>query len=157
MNWQTLAKKVIGIAPAVGGALAGPAGAVVGAAMAERLGVPATPIAVQRALEVDPEAAERIAEIEAQVSLAAIKDTQRAREAHKGHWMPAAMTCALIGIIAAVLGALFFVEIPAGNQRVADLVLGAVLGAFATGISYWLGSSRGSADKAETLDRMAKR
>ena len=102
---------------------------------------------------VELEAAERerdrAAALEAQ--RIAAEDLRQAREAHRGHWMPAVLTLALAATVAALLAGLFLVEIPAANQRAADIVLGALLGAFTTGVAYWLGSSRGSAEKSSEI------
>jgi len=55
----------------------------------------------------------------------------------------------------AVLGALFFVRIPAENQHQVDLVLGAILGAFTTAVTFYLGSSKSSAAKDDTISALA--
>lgn len=65
MRWSDVATTVGKAAPAVGAALAGPAGAVVGNLAARALGVDATPDAVAQAVHRDPEAATKLAEIEA--------------------------------------------------------------------------------------------
>lgn len=65
MEWSNIVETVGKAAPAVGAALAGPAGAVVGGLAARALGVEATPDAVAQAVHRDPEAATKLAEIEA--------------------------------------------------------------------------------------------
>lgn len=52
-------------APLLGGLLGGPAGAAVGTIVAEALGVENDPDAIERAISVDPDAAVKLAEIEA--------------------------------------------------------------------------------------------
>ena len=42
---------------------------------------------------------------------------------------------------------------PESNSEVIYLVTGQIIGAFATAIAYWLGSSRGSAEKQRQLER----
>jgi hypothetical protein len=55
------------------------------------------------------------------------------------------MTIAIVGII-------LFKPIPAENKDVVNFVLGVVVGtAFVSVINYWVGSSKGSADKNEII------
>lgn len=61
----------------------------------------------------------------------------------------ALLLCALIA------AGLFFIEIPEGNQRIADIAFGLVLGWGTMIVSFHFGSSQGSKDKTETLQRMA--
>lgn len=48
---------------------------------------------------------------------------------------------------------LFFVEIPEGNKEILYLLAGAIIGAFGTSVTYWLGSSDGSAQKTAILSK----
>jgi len=75
MRWRDVAETVGKAAPSVGAALAGPAGAMVGGMAARALGVEATPDAVAQAVHRDPEAATKLAEIEAE-SRRALIDAQ---------------------------------------------------------------------------------
>ncbi len=72
MNWKDIASDVAKVAPFLGGAIAGPAGAGVGSLIASALGVANTPSDVQTALLTDPDAAVNIKTIEAQVQIAQI-------------------------------------------------------------------------------------
>lgn len=65
MNWGDLASVIGGAAPMLGRLIAGPAGAAVGSMVASALGVEDNPSAVSEALKVDPEAAVKLAQIEA--------------------------------------------------------------------------------------------
>ncbi|WP_197053315.1 3TM-type holin [Litchfieldella xinjiangensis] len=65
MKWSDVAETVAKVAPVVGGALGGPAGAAVGSLAARALGVEPTPEAVARAIHDDPEAAVKLRKIEA--------------------------------------------------------------------------------------------
>lgn len=153
MNWQQVAKRLAGAAPALGAALAGPAGGVVGAVIADKLGVAATPAAVARQIEADPDAMARLAEVEADLAKAAMADTQDARQAHKGHWLPPALTLGLVAAVAALTAALFFLNIPAENRDMLNFALGNFFGWASAAIAYWIGSSRGSAEKQDILSR----
>lgn len=89
MNWTELGKKLIGIGARVaGGAIAGPAGAVVGGMIAETLGVEPEPEAIADAIDADPAAADKITAIEpaipaavfehATAAIATVNETMRA-------------------------------------------------------------------------------
>jgi hypothetical protein len=55
-------------------------------------------------------------------------------------------------VSAAYVGAVTFIPIPKGNERVLDTVLGFLLGTIlATIINYFMGSSSGSAAKNEVM------
>lgn len=152
-DWKLLAKRLAGLAPAIGTALGGPTGALVGAVLADRLGVPATPGAIATALEADPDALARVAEVEAEVAIAAMQDQQNAREVYKGHWLPPVLTMTLVGMVAALTGALFFLEIPEANRDMVNFVLGNLFGWAGAAITFWIGSSRGSAEKQAEISR----
>lgn len=151
MRWKDAAAALKKIAPAAAGALAGPAGGLVASVIADKLGVKPTPAAIVAAVQADPDAAVKLAGIEAEVERARLEDVQHAREAHRGHWMPPTLTILLLFIMAGFCAALLFQEVPAANLRVVDTAFGAVLGAFSTAVAYWLGSSRGSADKQASI------
>lgn len=174
MNWQDLGKKLIAVGlPAIGAQLAGPAGpagAAVGREIARRIGVAdATPEVLAHAvdagdqsvmlalarIEADAEAAARADSLRAQEL--ADTDRQRAREAHKGSRMPAILTVLVFVMFSGAFAALFFVEIPSSNRDIAYLAFGTQLSAFTAVVGYWIGSSRGSADKAQTLDTMLRK
>lgn len=76
-----------------------------------------------------------------------LKDTQHAREQHKHSVMPSVIVVALTLMVAAMGGAMFYSAIPEANQTLANILFGAVLAKWADSIAYWVGSSRGSAEK----------
>lgn len=61
----------------------------------------------------------------------------------------------LAGIIIFCFFALLYMviskPIPDVNQRLADIVIGALIGAFTTVVGYYFGSSSGSAEKTKLL------
>lgn len=65
MEWRDLAGIVGKTAPLLGSLLGGPAGGAVGAIVAAALGTGGTPDAVSQALTVNPDAAVKLAEVEA--------------------------------------------------------------------------------------------
>jgi hypothetical protein len=44
-------------------------------------------------------------------------------------------------------------EIPVANSEVLNLVIGALIGSFATVVGYFYGSSKGSSEKTELLNK----
>jgi len=55
-----------------------------------------------------------------------------------------------------LLVVLVFQPIPESNSDLLYLVVGALVGSFTTIVAYHYGSSAGSADKAETIGRIAE-
>ena len=70
MNWKDLTGVVGKIAPMLGAALGGPAGGAVGSMISAALGVDNTPDAVAEAVKTNPEAAVKLAEIQANLEIA---------------------------------------------------------------------------------------
>jgi putative flippase GtrA len=55
-------------------------------------------------------------------------------------------------VAAGYIGGVTFMNVPQANIRIVDTVLGFLLGTIvATVMNYWLGSSKGSADKTELM------
>lgn len=81
MKWKDIVGVVGNIAPVLGAALGGPAGGAVGAMIATALGVDNTPDAVAEAVKTNPEAAVKLAEIQANLQIAQLNaDTSRHSE-----------------------------------------------------------------------------
>lgn len=59
----------------------------------------------------------------------------------------------IVGCVFALLYFLVFNAIPQENKDILNIVIGAIIGAFVTVISYFFGSSKGSADKNEMLKK----
>ncbi|AUR96552.1 TMhelix containing protein [Vibrio phage 1.226.O._10N.261.48.E5] len=76
-----------------------------------------------------------------------LEDRQHAREQHKHSVMPSVIVVALTFMVAAMGGAMFVSVIPAENSDLANILFGAVLAKWADSVAYWMGSSRGSAEK----------
>ena len=54
-------------------------------------------------------------------------------------------------VIFSLLALLIFREVPQGNQDVLNIVIGAIIGSYITVVSYFFGSSKGSADKNDII------
>ena len=163
MDWKELAVSVAKTAPALGAALGGPAGAAVGGLIAAAFGVDRSAVAVAEAVANDPEAAVKLREVElrhaevlaelmTQRYLGEMADTQHASATHKDSRMPAILTVALFLMVVGLIATLMYQPTPESNSEVIYLVTGQIIGAFATAIAYWLGSSRGSAEKQRALE-----
>lgn len=163
MDWKAVGRTIARSAPSLGMALGGPAGGAIGGLVAAALGTPATPDAVAHAVSADPDAAVKLRELELRhaevlATLAAqqyevqLADVQHARTTHRESKMPAVLTLALFGLVAGLVAALMWIPTPASNAEVIYLITGQIIGAFATAIAYWLGSSRGSAEKQRALE-----
>jgi hypothetical protein len=157
MDWRKLGGHVAATAPALGAALGGPAGAAVGALVARAFHTSATPEDVYEAIRTDPDAAIRLREVElthAETIAALITaDIQHARTTHRDSPMPAVITVALTVMTIGAFSVLTLTEIPQGSREAALLIVGQVIGAFASAVAYWIGSSRGSAVKQDLLER----
>jgi hypothetical protein len=112
------------------------------------------------ALQADPalvlQFRERIASIEADIEKAYLQDRQHARETHRDHWMPWALTLTLAAMVGLMVVGLFMLPTPPENREVVYLIAGQLIGAFGTAVAYWLGSSRGSAQKQGLIERMQR-
>lgn len=64
MNWESLGNAVAKFAPLLGGAVAGPGGAVLGSMIASTFGAEPEPERIAQAIAADPEAAVKLREIE---------------------------------------------------------------------------------------------
>lgn len=63
------------------------------------------------------------------------------------------VTAILAAMVFILLLGLLFVEVPEGNKEILYLLAGAIIGAFGTAVSYWLGSSEGSAQKTALMSK----
>ncbi len=83
MQWKDLTGLIGKAAPLLGGLFGGPPGAAVGAIVARELGVDATPDAVAQAIQTNPEAALKLAELQKdeRIQLAVLAAQQKRDEA----------------------------------------------------------------------------
>jgi hypothetical protein len=100
LSWSDVGKAIAGVAPILGTALGGPAGAVVGSLVASALGTSSSPDAVNAAIAADPASAAKILQVQNEHEEALVKmqtdyqtnlDTQRGAviqaEAKSDSWM----------------------------------------------------------------------
>lgn len=157
MKWDSIKNLVGAVAPTIGSAIGGPVGAGAGKILAQVLGVPAEPQAVQKALsEATPEQlAEikkadlayktRLAELEVDIFELENADRASARDMAKGDWTPKVL---------ALLAFLFFggyvtvvtISPYEQNEAIINLVLGYLGGIVSAVVSFYFGASH-KADK----------
>lgn len=179
MDWSSLAPLVANAAPTIGGILGGlipfPGGAVLGQVagkvLAEALGVPPTPEAVNTAITTgDPatvtaalSAADAKMQAEIEKHKADLADVQDARSTNLElnkigsslGWAPAVVsTVVLLGFLI-----LSFIamkpELTGVRTDVTLFLLGAWSGYAGAVVTYWLGSSAGSSEKSNQLAALA--
>lgn len=161
-NWEKVGRAIADAAPIAGALLGGPAGPAVGALIASTLGTAADPEAVMAKIQADPavllqikhmESDERkhLLDTQAKTLQLELADVQSARAAHANHWMPAAITIVL-GIMAmAIMYALVYMPVPDNNRDLAINYGGQILGLLTAAVTYWIGTSRSSANKDAAL------
>ncbi|WP_158175026.1 hypothetical protein [Grimontia hollisae] len=168
--WDQVKGLIGNAAPLIGTVIGGPAGGAMGSLVASALGVDNTPTAIEAELRTNPDALLKLKQLEMAHAVALrrlaleeagldvkryqaeMADTQNARAAHQDHWMPSALAVGLCLMVAAMFTSLMFVDtIPERFDQVIMIIVGSVLTAFSTAIAYWLGSSKGSADKDKKL------
>jgi len=60
----------------------------------------------------------------------------------------------IVALFFSIIGLLFFFEPPYENLQIINILIGSVCGAFVTIISYYFGSSKGSQDKTEAMQKL---
>ena len=156
---DSLLKLLGDAAPALATVVAGPLGGAAVSAIAKQFGVEDTVEAVTKAISSDPDAALKLAQIDLEKLKMQYANTADARDMQKialqqSDTFSKRFTMYLTtfwSICAAIyIGCITFVDIPMGNVRFADTILGFILGTvIATMLNFWFGSSIGSKEKAE--------
>lgn len=152
MKWDSIKGLVGAVAPTIGAAIGGPVGGGAGKILAQVLGVPAEPQAVQKALndatpeqlaeikKADLDYKTRLAELEVDIFELETADIQNARLAGKADWTPKVL---------ALLAFLFFGGYVSmvtlmpyeQNEAVINLVLGYLGGIVSAVVSFYFGAS----------------
>ncbi|MTI13377.1 hypothetical protein [Sansalvadorimonas verongulae] len=158
MDWKDVKDLIGNAAPVVGAALGGPAGATVGGMIANMFGTDATPSAVAQAITADKTALvdirkmefehkEQLEKLAFQTLEIELNDKANARASHKDSRMPAVIVWLMSLLVGGLTYALFHIEIPDANKDVAFMLFGQVVTLWGASITYWVGTTRGSADK----------
>lgn len=160
MDWKQIAAKA---APVLGTLLGGPAGGAVGGMVANALGVENNDQALASALG-DPEQVanlkkwayehrEKLEQMALETLRAELADKANARSSHKHSPIPAVITLMLTLLVAASGYLLFTVEIPEANRDIAYMLFGQVTALWGASVTYWVGTTRSSAEKTRSLLR----
>lgn len=167
--WDSIKNLIGQSAPLVGSLIGGPAGGAVGSLIANAIGTNNDAQAIEAALTNNPSLLVKVKELEfnhkAELQKLAIDaksielkaeaqrlaDVQDARSKHKHSRMPATLTFILSFMVVGMFAALFLEPPQSEFNQVLIMITGTVMGAFGTTVAYWVGSSRGSADKAKQI------
>lgn len=171
MDLKEFGSKIASLAPMLGGAFLGPAGAAGGALLKVVAGAfglkdNAKPEEVFQAISSDPEAGIKLKEIELkekdliltmalQNRIAEFKDTDSARRREVDVTKATGKLNIAMYFLAAVIVVGFFTliyylmksAIPAGNKDVAIMLFGTLSTSFGLVVGYFFGSSKSSSDK----------
>lgn len=93
----------------------------------------------------------RMRELDIELGTAELKNQENARDSHKHSHIPAVVTLVMTLIMGGVLWALFDMKIPEGNKDVLYMLAGQASALWASSITYWVGTTRSSAEKTHAL------
>lgn len=167
MDWKTIIKTV---APWIGTALGGPLGGMAVEAAASALGVSEkTGEALKQALAgVTPEQMLALKQADQAFSLqmqalgfkqvtdlesiaAGDRDSARKMQVAAPSFVPALLTCFVVGAFTATLVLLLKFDVPATNRDIVVYMIGQLSGGFTSALAFWLGTTRDSSRKTEML------
>lgn len=158
---EVLAGLLKNIAPGLATVVAGPLGGLAVKVIADKLGVEESVTAIETAIKADPEAAQKLAEIDLRQFELEVKDRDGARAMQvaalqQESWFAKNflyLFTTFWSIFAMVyFGFVTFGEIPTSGTRFADTILGVLIGTVLTGFfNFFFGSSKGSQDKTNAL------
>lgn len=153
------------VAPGLATAVAGPLGGAAVAAIAKKLGVEDTVEAVTSAIKNDPDAALKLREIDLKEFELHNANTDSARnmnakiqESANASWLAKNTAYTLdIAIVAATIFLAWFAFIkgvPEQNKELVYMALGSLITMCGTVLNFHRGSSQGSKDKANEIDKL---
>jgi len=157
-----------GIAPTLATAVAGPLGGAAVSAIAGRLGCTDSVEAVAKAIAGDPQAAQKIAELELEYAKLNAQDRDSARKAYAAiatsenatkldKMVVPILALGVVGLAFSLIGVLMFVDTPNDQQQLVIFALGFITSAAGQVLSFYFGSSQGSKDKTEDMKGMIKK
>ena len=157
-----------GIAPTLATAVAGPLGGAAVTALASKFGVSDSIDAVAKAIAGDPQAAEKLQELELEYAKLDAQDRDSARKAYATvatsenatkleKLVVPVLALGVVGLAFSLIGILMFVDTPNDQQQLVIFALGFITSAAGQVLSFYFGSSQGSKDKAEDMKGMVKK
>ena len=163
---ETLLNLLKGLAPAVATAVGGPLGGLAISAIADKFGVSDSVEAVAKAIAGDPEAAQKLAELDLRQFQAesADRDSARQRESAVAAAGGSSLAQMVVPILALgtvsmtfiFIGILLFKVIDTAQQQLVIFALGYATAAAQQVLSYYFGSSKSSQDKTTALQKALK-
>ncbi len=162
---DVLAGLLKNVAPMLATAVTGPLGGMAVKAIAEKLGVEDTVEAVTQAIQADPEAAQKLAEIDVKKFELHNANTDSARnmnakiqESASASWLAKNTAYALdLGIVTATIFLAWFAfmkGVPDANKELVYMALGSLITMSGTILNFHRGSSQGSKDKGADLQNL---
>lgn len=149
------------VAPGLATVVAGPLGGMAVKAMADKLGVADSIEAVTKHLEANPEAAAKLADIDLKQFELEVQDRNSARQMQiaalqQDSWF-AKNFLYLFTTVWSIFAMVYFSfvtfgTVPESGTRMADTILGVLIGTVITGFfNFFFGSSKSSQDKTQLL------
>ena len=175
-DWKDVANVIANLAPTVGAGIGGPVGAGVGVAIKALAGVfgitsaDPKPQEVLNAIQSDPQAVLKLEQARISFETEKIKDTTEkfrlaladVQDARRLGTMGVKDTnlyilaWSMVGGFFTLLTFLLFKPVPADQSGVIFMLFGALSTSFGAVISYFFGSSAGSAAKSKELENLLK-
>jgi hypothetical protein len=163
---ETLLNLLKGAAPLLATAVAGPLGGAAISAIASKFGVEDSVAAVATAIAGDPQAAQKLRELDFEYAKLDVANVSNARAMqvaalqqddsfakHFIYYFATFWSCCA----ALYIGFITFGVIPEDNVRFADTILGFILGTVIASImNFFFGSSKSSRDKTDLMMRGSK-
>ena len=157
-----------GVAPTLATVVAGPLGAAAITAISSKLGVSDSVEEVAKAIVGDPQAAQKLAELELEYAKLDAQDRDSARKAYAAvatsenstkleKLVVPILALGVVGLAFTLIGILMFVDTPSDQQQLVIFALGFITSAAGQVLSFYFGSSQGSKDKTEEMKGMMKK
>jgi len=89
----------------------------------------------------------RMKELNIELTVSELGDKQHAREKHKHSKMPALITFMMTCIVGGLFYYLFEGDVPEGNKDILYILIGQTSALWGASITYWVGTTRSSAEK----------
>jgi len=156
------------VAPTLATAVAGPLGGVAITALANKFGVSDSVDAVAKAIAGDPQAAQKLQELELEYAKLDAQDRDSARKAYATvatsenatkleKVVVPVLALGVVGLAFILIAVLMFVDTPNDQQQLVIFALGFITSAAGQVLSFYFGSSQGSKDKTEDMKGMVKK
>jgi len=156
-----------GFAPALATVVAGPLGGAAVSALANKFGVADSVEAVAKAIAGDPEAAQKLADLELDYAKLDAANTSNARdmnskiqESVNAAWLAKnaayILDFAIVGATILMTWIVFFKGVPTENKEIAYMAIGSLITMCGTVLNFHRGSSAGSKSKTEEMMRITK-